>query len=88
MNELGGPIVDPVGRLRYPDGWSGTPRVYSPRTRMLAGALLMAFLGVVVVTTGVSLGGYCLTSHGGDYRALSGWLADTSERAATTKVRP
>lgn len=73
--------------LRYPVGWTAPPRGYSKATRLLAGGLVVIFLGVVVVTTGVSLGTYCLTSDGGDQRELSGWLL-SSERAPTTKLRP
>ena len=33
------------------------------RTRIAAAALIVAFLSVTVVTTALSLGGYCLTTE-------------------------
>lgn len=38
--------------------------------RVVAGALVIAFLFVSVVTTVRSLGSYCLTSNGGDTTTL------------------
>ena len=38
--------------------------------RLVASALVVAFLFVTVVTTVRSLGAYCLTSDGGDTRRL------------------
>ena len=55
---------------------------YSRRQRAFAGALLVFFLVVVIVTTALSLGAYCLTTDGAvrvlglSVRALNGGDAD------------
>lgn len=71
---VGGPSVDPVGVVRFPEGYSGQPRTFSRLTRGISIMLLLTFLATVVVTTAVSLGQYCLTTHGGDQRALNAHL--------------
>ena len=68
------PTVDPIGIVRYPKGYAAAPRRYSAGLRGLASLLLIVFAVVVTVTTGVSLGRYCLTSDGGDTAALAPWL--------------
>ena len=46
-----------------------------PWRRVLAIAMVIAVLVVSLVTTVVSLGQYCLTTHGGDVRELP-WRGD------------
>jgi len=75
MDPTATPRVDPTGRVQYPEGYVGRPRRYGTGTRALAWALLLIFVAVVVVTTGISLGRYCLTSDGGDLRHLTPWLS-------------
>lgn len=65
------PVVDPIGIVRYPEGHAVAARGYAPRTKAMAWAMLVVFGLVVVVTTGASLGHYCLTSDGADLSALS-----------------
>ena len=64
------PHVDPVGILRRPAGYAMRVRTYSGAQRGLAIALLSAFAFVVVATTVLSLGAYCLTSDGENSRGL------------------
>jgi len=46
------------------------PDRFSRRQRAVSGVLLVVFAAVAVVTTALSLGGYCLTTDGADTRAL------------------
>jgi hypothetical protein len=64
------PSVDPVGLTRTPRGYLEAPRHYPPVQRGLAALLLAVFSAVVVATTALSLGGYCLTSDGENTRGL------------------
>ena len=66
------PRVDAIGIVRYPPGYQPSARQRSPILRLVAGVMLMVFLVVVVVTTAISLGRYCLTSDGADTSALPG----------------
>ena len=75
-----GPRVDPIGIVRYPEGFEATPRVYGRRLKTTAVVMLVIFSLVVVVTTGVSLGRYCLTSDGADVSGLVPWLFGPSAR--------
>lgn len=75
MDPTATPRVDPSGRVQYPEGYVGTPRHYGFWTRTLVWTLLLTFVAVVVVTTGLSLGRYCLTSDAGDLRSLMPWLS-------------
>jgi hypothetical protein len=58
------PHVDPVGVSHTPTDYRIGPRTYTRAQRLVAGSLAAVFLGVVVVTTALSLGAYCLTSDG------------------------
>ncbi|NNE44016.1 MAG: hypothetical protein HKN12_07390 [Gemmatimonadetes bacterium] len=51
-------------------GARDAPSRFGPRTRMTAAIVVTAFLAVSLATTIVSVGRYCLTSHGGDTRGL------------------
>ncbi len=68
------PHVDAIGLVRYPSDYEAMPRKVSPWKRLFAGALLLFFLTATVVTGAVTLGGYCLTSDGGDTRMLQNSL--------------
>lgn len=69
------PRVNPVGLLERPDELgSAAPRRFPRPVRALALALLAVFLLATVATSVVSLGTYCLTTDGGDTRALPGGL--------------
>lgn len=59
------PRIDPVGIVRYPEGYEGAPRAYSRGLRAVTLAVLVAFALVMVVTTGLTLGRYCLTTDAG-----------------------
>lgn len=50
------------------------PDRYSRRKRVFAGALLVFFALAAIVTTALSLGGYCLTTDGADTRSLAEML--------------
>lgn len=63
------PHIDPVGVLHVPEGFERTAPI-SLRLRLLAGAILFAFVAVMVTTTVVSLGRYCLTTDAGNNAAL------------------
>jgi hypothetical protein len=64
------PRVNPIGLFETPPDFPAAPRRFSRRSRLLAAALLLLFLGATLVTTTVSLGRYCLTSDAADTRAL------------------
>ncbi len=64
------PHVDSIGITQFPGDFSSVPRRLTLRRRVLALVMLVLFTGTVVATSIVSLGGYCLTSHGGDTRHL------------------
>lgn len=67
---LGGPRPNAVGVLEYPEGYEASPRTYSRGLRWGALVFLALFVGITVITSVISLGAYCLTSDGGDGRAL------------------
>jgi hypothetical protein len=64
------PHVGPIGIVEQPDDFESKPRTYPRLLRSLAFVLLALFLIVLVATTFVSLGGYCLTTDGADTHAL------------------
>ena len=64
------PRVNAVGVVEHPDGYEVTPRGYPAWLRTVAVAVLATFVLVVLVTSAVTLGAYCLTSDGGDGRLL------------------
>ncbi len=70
MHPIRPPRVNPVGVAEIPTGYAQQPRRYPPGIRALAGMLLTSFVAVVLVTTAVSLGAYCLTSDTADTRSL------------------
>ena len=59
-----------MGLTRRPEGYVATPRDYSRGQRAVATLSLTAFATVVVATTVLSLGAYCLTSDGENTRGL------------------
>ena len=59
------PRVSPLGILEPGQGEGGSPRIYPRGMRLAALAVLAIFLSVVVVTTALSLGAYCLTTDAG-----------------------
>lgn len=67
------PRVSPVGLGETPAGFREHARRHAPAQRWLAGALLAVFLGVVAVTTALSLGAYCLTTDTIDTSSLPGY---------------
>jgi len=64
------PRVNAVGVVEHPKGYEVTPRGYPAWLRAVSLAVLAAFVLVVLVTSAVTLGAYCLTSDGGDSRLL------------------
>ena len=64
------PHVNPVGLVEVPDDYASQPRRFSRYSRLFASLLLLFFFAATVVTSTLSLGGYCLTSDGGDTRVL------------------
>ena len=70
------PKVNAVGLIEYPEEYVALPRQPASRgRRLLAGLFLLVFLAATVFSTAWSLGGYCLTSDGGDTRALAHGLS-------------
>jgi len=63
------PEIDAIGILRTPDGYTRSAPV-PLHIRILAGVVLFAFLAVMVTTTVVSLGQYCLTTDAANNAAL------------------
>ena len=59
------PRVNPVGIVELPAGYRMSPRGFSLALRFVAASILVAFAVVGTVTTVVTLGAYCLTSHAG-----------------------
>ena len=80
IDPLSGPSVDPIGIVQYPDGFTAPPRQYSSSLRVISGLVLAVFAVVVIVSTGVSLGAYCLTSDGANTATLQPWLDGSSSR--------
>ncbi|MEM8997519.1 MAG: hypothetical protein AAGF23_22230 [Acidobacteriota bacterium] len=64
------PKVNAVGLVEYPDDYVAAPRSYGRGLRVAALLFLCFFAAVTVGSTVLSLGAYCLTSDGGDTRAL------------------
>lgn len=65
------PRVNPVGLVETPSDYEAAPRGFSPLQRFFAGFLLLLFAAATIGTSILSLGAYCLTSDGGDTRALA-----------------
>ncbi len=64
------PRISPVGIVEYPDDYEASPRGFSRPIRVFASLLLGFFFAATVITGALSVGAYCLTSDGGDTRAL------------------
>ncbi len=64
------PHVNAVGLTEFPSELTGTTAQRPIIQRVIAGFMLGVFLLVVVTTSVVSLGRYCLTSDGGDTDGL------------------
>lgn len=64
------PRVNPVGVMEVPEGYVHSDVRHRPAIRRLAWIFLVLFTGVTLTTSILSLGAYCLTSDGGDGRAL------------------
>lgn len=64
------PRINPVGLLEGSEEFSTAPRRYAIWQRWAVLAVLVVFATMTLVTTAVSLGSYCLTTDGGDTRAL------------------
>lgn len=72
------PRVNAVGLVEQPEPSGREPREYSRWQRWAVFAVLIVFVAATLVTTTVSLGSYCLTTDGGDTRALP-WGARSSQ---------
>lgn len=64
------PTVSPVGVLELPPGGGSEAGPRPLWQRLLAVAFLVFFFLATVLTSILSSGSYCLTSDGGDTRAL------------------
>ncbi len=74
------PRVNPVGVVEYPEDYfpedyfpedaEADHRRFSRRQRFFASTLILFFFTATIVTSVLSIGAYCLTSDGGDTRAL------------------
>ena len=56
------PHVGPLGLIHHPKEFSASARSYSFRLRVVALAVLGAFVWATIVTSAYSLGSYCLTT--------------------------
>ena len=66
------PRVNPIGIIESPDSYEVSPRELPIALRLVAAAILITFTAVGTITTVVSLGAYCLTSHAGTPSPLQG----------------
>ncbi len=66
------PRVNSVGLIESPDSYETSPRKLPMALRLVAATILVAFTVVGTVTTVVTLGAYCLTSHAGSPNPLQG----------------
>ena len=66
------PRVNPIGIIESPDSYEVSSRELPIALRLVAAAILIAFTAVGTITTVVSLGAYCLTSHAGTPSPLQG----------------
>ena len=64
------PRVNAVGIVEYPEDYEASPRRYGRTLRLFAWFFLGFFALATFVTSALSLGAYCLTSDGGDVRAI------------------
>ncbi len=85
--ELELPTVNPVGVLERPAGVGGEPLPRPLWLRLLALLFLTFFFFATVLSSILSSGAYCLTSDGGDTRALHSSpvyqrLAETTEKGS------
>lgn len=67
------PRISPLGVLEPAENDSASPRTYPRSLRIAALVIVGVFLAVIVVTTSLSLGRYCLTTDAG-----SRWPTGTS----------
>jgi hypothetical protein len=65
------PTVDAVGLVHHPSGWTPSSEGGGSGRRSLAFTVALLFALVTLATGVLSLGAYCLTSDGGDGRALA-----------------
>lgn len=59
------PRVSPLGILEPAENGSASPRIYPRSLRIAALVVMGVFLAVVVVSTSLTLGAYCLTTDAG-----------------------
>lgn len=64
------PRINPVGMLEVPEGYVHGTGSHPPWIRRMAWVFLALFASVTITTSILTLGAYCLTSDGGDGRAL------------------
>ena len=64
------PRVNPIGLTEIPPGFQARRRRYSRTARVVATVVLTIFALVVIVTTVLSLGAYCLTSDASNTSGL------------------
>lgn len=64
------PRVNPVGIIEVPEGYAHAESRHGVGVRRMAWFFLVLFTCVTLTTSILSLGAYCLTSDGGDGRAL------------------
>ena len=79
------PRVSPVGILEPGDNDLAAPRVYPPALRIIALCVLGLFFAVVVVSTSLSLGSYCLTTDAGSASPLPAGRHSTSLHQRSSK---
>lgn len=81
------PELDAVGVLHTPEGYTRNAPV-PRRIRLLAALVLVAFVSVMVTTTVVSLGRYCLTTDAADNAALPAAFRGGSSTDPERPIRP
>ncbi|MEM9598705.1 MAG: hypothetical protein AAGD06_30845 [Acidobacteriota bacterium] len=70
------PRVNPVGLVEYADGSTHGPRPARGSRRLVVWLFLVFFAVAALGTSILSVGAYCLTSHGADTRALHSAFED------------
>ena len=64
------PRVNPIGLVESPGSFETSPRKLPMALRFVAATILVVFTVAGTVTTVVTLGAYCLTSHAGSPNPL------------------
>lgn len=79
------PESNEKGRIQHPAAENRRP---TPLRRLVAGGVAGVFAAAAVVTGIISLGAYCVTTDGGNLRALSAFMATEDGSEAPSSGSP